>query len=312
MASKTLIFGGTGFIGRHLCCHYTSIGRQATVISRFPDVEFLEKHTSNISSLSLDDFYGNKNEYLTQAEYLIYLASSSIPATYKNQPWMELPDNVEPAFKLFSAVVETNPSIRVVYLSSGGTIYGPGHSDPISEDARLEPISPYGYGKVVIEESLRFLGRTKNLNFAILRAANPVGIWQSNPRQGIVAVTLSAILKRRPITLFNHGRQVRDFFDADDLVSAIALAAEATDLKGKTWNIGSGKGYKICDVVALIESITKTTVEKEIVAARDVDLDYSVLDCSAAFSDLGWRSEIGLGESIRHIWNRISGSHTTR
>jgi UDP-glucose 4-epimerase len=298
----TLLFGGAGFIGRHLCCHMQSLGREAIVVSRAPDLSFLQEHAPSIRGLTLDEFQGEREAYLRAADTLIYMASTSVPATNKNQPWMELPENVDPAFRLFADAVDINPDVRVVYLSSGGTVYGVGHGQPVKESERLEPISPYGYGKLAIEECIRFLGRTRNLSYAILRVSNPVGIWQSNPRQGIVSVAFQSVLKGKSLTLYNRGDQVRDFLDADDLVEAICLASDARDQRHKTWNIGSGAGRRISEVVALIEDLSGCIIEKKFVQSRSVDADYSVLDCSAAHVDLGWKTEIPFEESLRRIW----------
>lgn len=308
MTGNAFLFGGTGFVGRHLCCHMQTLGREATVVSRAPDLAFLQAHAPGIDGLTLDEFYGDRTKYLRAADTLIYMASTSVPATNKNQPWMELSENVEPAFRLFSEAVDANPDIRLVYLSSGGTVYGTGHRRPVPETERLEPISPYGYGKLATEECIRYLGRTRKLSYAILRVANPVGIWQANPRQGIVSVTFQAILDGKPITLFNGGEQVRDFLDADDVAAAIMSAADARQHPGKTWNIGSGIGRRISEVVELIQAVTGRAVEKELVEGRNVDADYSVLDCSSVLDDLGWRTEIPFEQSIRRIWEFKKGA----
>jgi len=305
--APVLMLGGTGFIGRHLCCHLHALGREATVVSRAPDLTFLLDYAPSISALTLDDFEGKREDHLRTVGTLIYLASTSVPATHRHQPWKELSENVEPAFRLFSEALDVNPEIRLVYLSSGGTVYGAGHKRPVDEMIKPEPISPYGYGKVATEECIRYLARTRGLNFAILRVANPVGIWQSNPRQGIVSVALQAALDKKPITLFNGGTQVRDFIDADDLAAAIVAAADARYYRNKTWNVGSGIGHRVREVVELVEAVSRQKIEILNVEGRSVDADYSVLDCSAISQDLGWQADTSLDESIGRIWNFKTG-----
>ncbi|KAA2235247.1 NAD-dependent epimerase/dehydratase family protein [Salinarimonas soli] len=296
-----LIVGAAGFVGRHLCAALSAAGRESTCVSRkVPDAEFLARHAPHARPLALDEFEQDVARHLRRHHALVYLASSSVPGTFAAEPWRELSANVDPLLRLAHAAVAANPAIKLVYVSSGGTVYGRGDGTPFLETAALAPISSYGYGKVAAEEALRFLGRSTGLRTAILRAANPIGRWQSGKAHGIVSVALRAALSGSTITLFGGGLQVRDFFDADDLVAAIITAADGTRNEG-VWNVGSGVGTRVIDVVGTVERVTGRPVALDMHPARSADVSYAVLDCARARADLGWSATIPLEESIARM-----------
>ncbi len=303
--NSCLIFGGTGFIGRHLSLALVAQGLKGISVSRSPDQSFIRDHLHGINGITLADFRNEMDYHFEKSDTLIYAASSSIPTTYRDRPWAELSSNAEPAFELFSRAHEVNPEIRVVFLSSGGTIYGPGHVQPIVEEAPLQPISPYGLGKLVLEEAIKFLGRTRGLNYAILRIANPIGKWQSNPKQGIVNVAIRSALANKSVMLYNGGVQVRDFIDADDLAEAIILASAARRFNNAVWNVGSGAGYKINEVIDLVEKYTGKPITRTNVEGRAVDLEYAVVNSRKIYDDLGWKVTTSLDEGVQKILSSI-------
>ena len=301
-----LILGGTGFVGRHLCTALAARKRKAVSISRSPDFGFLEAHAPGITGLTLSDMLDNAEAHFRAHDTLVYLASTSVPATYAHEPWNELTTNVQPAFEMFDRALRANNDLRIIFVSSGGTIYGANHSAPISEDVPAAPISAYGYGKFATEEAIRFLGRTKGLSHAILRVSNPVGRWQANRTHGIVTVAMRAARSGETLNLFDEGRQVRDFLDADDLACAIIQAADARSFPAATWNIGSGIGRTVGEVVNLVSRVTGRSIARNNLPKRAADVGFSVLDCSRAAGELGWRAQISLEDTIRMIertWN---------
>lgn len=293
-----LIFGGTGFIGRHLCHRLFKGEQEATVISRSPDLNFASSLAPFIDAMSLADFEESQDKILRQTKTIIYAASCSVPHTFVDRPWLEYELNVLPAMKLFSKASALNPNVRIVFISSGGTVYGANHTQPISEQAAIEPISPYGLGKSTIEQGLEFMGRTKNLDYRILRVSNPFGRWQSNPTQGIIPIAINAALQNKPIHIFDGGRQVRDFVDADDLAEGILKAAEEPNAVKTIMNIGSGRGMAIHEVLSLVESALGIRLKKNHFDGRSSDVLYSVLDCAKAKAVLNWEAATLLSGSI--------------
>ncbi len=298
-----LIIGGGGFIGRHLCAWLSARGRACVSVSHVPDEGFLAAHAPLARAMTRAAFEGEMGAHLARHPSVVYLASRSIPGTYSAEPWRELSANVEPLMRVAEAAARAVPAPKLIYVSSGGTVYGRGTGVPFVETDPLAPISSYGYGKVAAEEALRFLGRSAGLRHAILRAANPIGRWQSNAAHGIVSVAIRAVRSGAPVTLYGGGLQVRDFFDADDLAAAIVAAADDPRDEG-VWNVGAGKGVSVIDVVRAVEEVTGLTAALEMRPWRAVDVPYAVLDCTRARRELGWEATTPLGESIARIAGR--------
>ena len=297
-----LIFGGTGFLGKHLCVMlHNRTGSDVTVVSRTPDTEFLNRFAPSVRAVNISDFLRSPESVRWDHRNIVYLAGTSTPGTFAAAPWKEFSENVAPTFHLFEQLHRTFPAAKLVYVSSGGTVYGGGHTRPIPENAPLAPISPYGLGKVAMEQSLEFLNRTEDFNFEILRVSNPVGKWQANPTQGVVNVMVRAAADRLPIKLIGDGSYIRDFLDADDVATAIVKVCALETATNSAWNIGSGVGTAIIDVVRLVEEHFQLEVEKQYFPARALDVHYSVLDCRKASALLDWRADGDVGEMIQRL-----------
>ena len=224
---------------------------------------------------------------LRDAQAVVYLTWRSVPATFSSEPWREIPENVEPATQFFLRAAEAAPQAKIVFLSSGGTVYGAEGTRPKTELSPTHPISAYGLGKLLAEEALSFAGRTQGVPFSILRVSNAVGCWQTNEAQGIVGVALRAARAGTPVKLYGGGMQVRDFVDAEDVARAIYAASTDTRNLNATWNVGSGTGLRIADLIEFISRVIGRPVPVEHVPARNIDVPYVVLDCDRIAEDSG-------------------------
>ncbi len=181
-----ILFGGNGFIGRHLAVAAEN-RRPITIVARRKDSGFLSRFAPSAGFMYLEDFSGPAgDELIGSASSFVYLANTSIPASNIYVPWTEMSENVVPALQAFMRVGAINPHARVIFASSGGTIYGDEHARPISETSELRPISPYGLAKIYTEEALRYAARKTGVDYAILRISNPVGRWHADRGQGLV------------------------------------------------------------------------------------------------------------------------------
>ena len=302
-----LLVGGTGFIGKHLCVKLHERRLDATVVSRAPDSVFLAEHAPSIKYMALSEFRGESGRSaIRNATTVVYLATSSVPASNLEAPEKELAESVGPAFALFDRVSNENTAANIVFLSSGGMVYGRGHHSPIPETAPLEPATAYGLGKAIAEQCLGFIGRTRGVEHCVLRVSNPVGSWQNNPRQGFVAAAMRAIRNSRPITLFGDGGQVRDFLDCDELADVIIMAALDPKLFTGVWNVGSGRGVKILEALRIVEDIAGRSAEIIHQPERPSDIPYSVLDCTKIGDQAGWRSQSSLEDVVKKTWKALS------
>jgi UDP-glucose 4-epimerase len=278
-----LLVGGFGFIGKHFIEATIDNNYGFTVIARKdPDAKWM--HHAYVLDNTLDD--NAMSDLAKRHKVIVYLASSSIPST--GSFLREITENVEPALNLIDRLTGFNPDLKVIYLSSGGQIYGNDYLKPVNEEAICKPMSPYGYGKLMVEDSLAYLHRTKGTKISILRVANPVGRWQTGLRQGIVNVVFQALKNNRPVMVFGNGNECRDYIDADDLAQLILLVAHS-DFSFKIWNVGSGQATSTIQLLSKIEHIVGSVANKEYLPRRRVDPEFAVLDCSKVLSDLGWQ-----------------------
>jgi UDP-glucose 4-epimerase len=188
-------------------------------------------------------------------------------------------------------------------------VYGLPKSLPVSEDHPTDPICSYGIHKLTIEKYLALGERLYGLQYCIVRPANLYGPRQRlDIAQGAVAVFLDRALRGEPIEIWGDGSVVRDYLYIDDAVEAI-LSAARFDGEPRIFNIGSGKGASLNELVAEIEKLLGRPVKVERRAARLVDVPVNVLECSAAAHHLGWRARTPLAEGLRRTcdWMRSAG-----
>jgi UDP-glucose 4-epimerase len=305
-----LLVGGCGFLGGHLCDLLGRERDQALVISRKADPRLLGEFGPTVSAMSAREFAGPAGDHaIRNASAIVYLAWTSVPATFAEEPSLELRENVLPAFDFFLRAARCAPKTKIVLLSSGGTVYRcEGSSSPKAETAPLGPISAYGLGKVLTEEALRFVGRTHGTPHVILRVSNAIGRRQHNDHQGIVSIALRAARDGLPVELFGGGSQVRDFVDANDVAAAIRAACRETAHPAATWNIGSGIGLSIRDLLNRLEEVIGRRVAVETAPPRKLDVPHIVLDCRKAVEELGWTARIPIEQSISDIWQSLQHS----
>lgn len=298
-----ILVGGGGFIGSHIRRRLTVLGPTSVVIvsDNTPQLPL----RPNERLVTRAEFAGASGSGLIErANSIVYLATASTVATFTEAPWDELVQNVDPFFRFLLRVSEINPRCKIVFASSGGTVYGTTDDRrPIPESHPLRPISPYGLGKVMQEEALAFVSRTKGLAFNVLRLANPVGVYGRSHSQGLVTAALRAAATNVSLPLFGDGSHVRDVFDADDAADALVLAIADRDHPTAVWNIGSGVGVSNIQIIEMVERVVRQKISLDLRPARETDVAFIVLDTTRARSELGWSPTRRLEDTIGEIWH---------
>lgn len=301
-----VLVGASSFLGRHTCELLERHGQPAIVVSGNPNRQFLERFAPSLRIMDAAEFASSAGvEVIAQASAIVYLTWCSVPTTFADEPCREIQENVGPAFEFFMRVANISRDVKIVFVSSGGTVYGPGGAAPKSETSPTNPISPYGLGKLLAEETLRFVGRSKGIPYAILRVSNAIGRWQTSKVQGVVGVALRAARDGVPIRLFGGGVQVRDFVDADDVAEALLAACLDSSHQAATWNVGSGVGLMIIDLINCVSQVIGRSILIEQAPARSLDVPHVVLDCRTIARDLNWTAKIPIEQSIGSLWRRI-------
>jgi UDP-glucose 4-epimerase len=194
---------------------------------------------------------------------------------------------------------------RIVYLSSGGTVYGDPRRLPVSEDHPLDPLCSYGIVKVAVEKYLNMYSVLEGLNATVLRVSNPYGgtARRTNDLQGVVPIFLRKMVAGESIEIWGDGSTVRDYIYIDDLIDAMVCAL---GLQGSgVYNIGSGVGHSLNEVLKILSDVTGIEARVRYSAPRGFDVSRIVLDVSRAKEALGWRPSTTLHQGCSRYWDLL-------
>ncbi|WP_065091931.1 NAD-dependent epimerase/dehydratase family protein [Rhizobium leucaenae] len=299
---KALVIGGCGFIGSHVVDRLLRQGHQVRIFDRheenfrlaLPGVDYRIGDFTDKSAIA---------DAVQGVDVVFHFVSTTFPSTASLDPQRDVQENLIGTQQLVKVMLEAGVT-RLLFLSSGGTVYGIPERTPIPETHPLRPISAYGITKTAIEHNLEMFRRTAGLRPIVVRASNPFGPRQSHVGvQGVVSTFLNRIANGEPIEIWGDGSVIRDYIDVQDLADFCALAG--TSDKGGTYNAGSGRGTSLADLLAAMEKVTEREIALEFKPARAIDVLVSVLDCSAAERDFGWKAERDLQRSLQATWNWI-------
>lgn len=294
---RVLILGGSGFIGGNLIPGLLRDSDVEIVVFdiKEPDITRYGSRVSFIQgTLSMDC---DMQSLVTGMDVIIHLVSSSIPGTEKSAS-RELADNVAPSMRLFEAAAQAGVK-HMLFMSSGGTVYGIGTGEPNHETDPARPIGTYGLQKLMIEDSLRFIGRTTPMTYQIIRLSNPYGPGQ-NPHGplGLVTKLVYQAIHHEQIHIYGDGSVTRDYIYIDDAVQGI-LDILHRGAKNETYNLGTGIGASVGGVLSSIERVIPEPVDVLYEAGRKVDVPVSVLDIARFRQISTIKSFVTLEDGIR-------------
>jgi UDP-glucose 4-epimerase len=300
---KSLVLGGNGFIGTHLVDGLVEVGHPVRIYDRSPN----RFHTTPENAEYVEGELGNHGlirAAVEGIEVVFHFVSTTLPKTSNDDPIYDVRSNLIDTLQLLESCVEAGVR-KVVFASSGGTVYGQPQTMPITEDHPTNPITSYGIVKLAVEKYLGLFDHLHGLDYTALRISNPYGPYQ-NPsgQQGAVPVFLHRLRTGHPVTIWGDGSVMRDYLYVSDLVEALKLAAEV-ETRQKVFNVGSGQGTTLNELVAIIAEVTGERPEVEYVPGRALDVPANVLDVARAREELGWSPTVELAEGIERTWHWI-------
>ena len=302
-----LLVGGSGFLGSHIRAILRKVAQPCTIVSRDPS-RVQKDLSSNERVLDYGVSESDAAIALETIRSVVYLTGGSSPGANPDSVPNEISRSVVPAVADLLRFSQFCPNAIHILVSSGGAIYGNTDKELVEETEPARPISPYGLGKLFLEESLTYASRKFGFQFRILRVSNAVGIHHSSLNQGLVAAALRAAAQDQPFSLFGDGSAVRDYVHADDVAEAILLAAESVSARSGIWNIGSGVGHSIIDILTIVERTTGKSVHVLKKDPRVSDVARIVLNCRKASVDFNWRAHRNLESAIQELWQK-SNTH---
>jgi len=235
---------------------------------------------------------------------VFHLVSSTLPSTSNDNPEYDAETNLISSLKLFKECISQKIK-KVIFLSSGGTVYGIPDEIPVKETYSSNPICSYGIIKKTIEEYLFLFNHLYGLKYATFRLANPYGERQ-NPKssQGVIPVFLQKAINNSEITIWGDGEIVRDYIYIKDAVNALSKSL-SVDPKSNLFNLSTGKGYSLNEIIALIEKVTSKKLKVNYMEARKIDVPVSVLDNSLVKKTFEWSPETSIEDGIRITYNYL-------
>ena len=248
---KALVLGGCGFIGSHLTESLIKKNLNVSIFDKKNIPEFLKK------KYKIEYYQGTLTdrrliaEALKKVDIVFHLISSTVPSTSNQDPIYDIKTNLIGTINLLQEMVYNNVK-KIVYLSSGGTVYGNPKFNPVNEDHSLRPISSYGIVKIAIENYIYMFQKIYGIDFIILRPSNAYGPRQGHTGiQGIIGTLLYKYLQNETINIWGDGSIVRDYIYVGDLVQ-LCIKSGLSNING-IFNAGSGYGVSINELISIIQ-----------------------------------------------------------
>ncbi len=296
------MIGGDGFLGSRVAAALVGAGHRVASFDRYsrgvPDAGPIEPIVGEF--LDTDAV----RAAVRGRQQVYHFLSSTTPATAENDPRIDLATNVRGAIELFGIAADEGVE-RVAFASSGGAIYGDQAVTPISEDAVPHPLSPYAIGKLAIESYLRYFERTRGLRSVSFRISNPYGPKQrAASKQGVIPIFLRAIAAGRPVTVFGDGSMVRDYLYVDDAAAMVAATANL-EPQHDVYNIASGSGTSLTELVELARDVTGREVAVEYLPQPATFVTRSIVDPSRFRTEFGIAPQVDLVTGMGSTWAAI-------
>jgi len=304
LPGRTLVLGAGGFLGSQAAVWLASTGSSLRLfdlsIESIPEEARRAPGVEVVHGNLLDEVLVRRA--LEGVDQVLHFVSATVPATSVAEVDLELRANVQPTLRLLGAMRAAGTPL-LVFPSSGGTVYGDEAPESgFAETAPPLPYGSYGLGKLLNEEILAFYARSGGPHCLVLRIANAYGpSVHGHNRQGVINAFLDRVRAGEPVRIWGDGSAVRDYVHVEDILSALS-ALVRSGARDEIYNVGSGRGRSVREVLDVIRHVTGGEIALERVSGEYAGVRRSVLDVSRLRTRTGWEPEVELEEGIAHLW----------
>lgn len=294
---RIVVVGANGFLGSHMTDRLIRLGHEVTAVDRFSSApRFVETPARTVTT---DEPGGQEmTDTLSDADAVVDFLGASTPLLAASQPDFDERVTLPRAQRLLTACVEAGVG-HYYFASTGGAIYGDSGKDSNSEDQAPHPLSAYGKAKLAIEEMLATAQSSGSLASTVWRFSNPYGPRQNpDKKQGLIAIALHHSRAHTPLPVMGSGDMVRDYIYVDDAITR-AAAFIGRQTHHSTYNIGSGHGVTVNEVIQIIEKVTGEPLQREYVPVPHGFVHHSVVNIDRLVSEFGPLELTPLEEGIR-------------
>lgn len=300
---KALVLGGCGFIGSHVVDALLEAGHVVSIMDRSP-------LRNDCGWAGVEHFLGDLDQVdvlaraLAGVDVVYHLVSTTFPSTSNLDPIADVEGNLVATIRLLDLMRDAGCR-RIVYFSSGGTVYGEPVSVPVDELHPLKPICSYGIVKLAIENYLFMYHRMYGLESVILRVSNPYGPRQGKTGlQGLIGTVLNRLRLGEPMVVWGNGETIRDYIYVKDL-ARLALIVGDTNASTGVFNAGSGQGHSVNELLSLASKVTGIELFVDYQPARTFDVHRIVLSIEASKSTFRWQPATSIEDGLRTTWEYI-------
>jgi UDP-glucose 4-epimerase len=296
------VLGGRGFMGSHICRALVARGLPVRIFDKlYAGRKLVTDIESSVEIVEGD--IARPDDVLAAlegADTLIHLVHTTVPGSSMEDPAYDVESNVVSSARWLPRLAETSIR-RMVFVSSGGTIYGPPRNVPIAESHSTDPISSYGITKLMIEKYIAMYASLSAVDYVILRPSNIYGEGQHlNIGQGVIGVLADRALHGEPLEIWGTGESLRDYLYVEDFVTAVM---HVMDYGGehRIFNVSSGRGHSVRDIIDILSNVLGSKPEVEHKPARGFDVPINVLDSSLLRAETGWEPRVTLDEGVARV-----------
>jgi UDP-glucose 4-epimerase len=290
-----VVLGGLGFMGSHLCRRLLKDGYKVRIFDKGSTGQTLTEEFPG----QVDVFEGNiaRPDDVVKAigngTTVVNLIHTTVPGSSMADPVYDISSNVAATVGWLRLLDKTNVR-RILYVSSGGTVYGLPESLPITETHPTNPICSYGITKLAIEKYTAMFADMFGIDYLILRPSNVYGPGQRlNVGQGVIGILARRALDGQPLEVWGTGSNLRDYLFIDDLTEAIT-ALIVYEGQERVFNVSSGVGHSVVQIISVLEQHIQPFPMVTHFPERTFDTTINILDPSRIYAEIGWRPAIDL------------------